>query len=95
MKITKKTVEYVAGLARLNLSSEEKEMFVNQMGDILEYMDKLNSLDATGIKPMEHVEPVSNVFREDIVEKSFDREKILANAPDKENGAFRVPKIVE
>ena len=95
MKISQETVEYVAGLARLNLTGEEKKILVEQMGDILNYMDKLGTLDTAGIKPMEHVEPVSNVFREDIIENSFTRKDILANAPDKEEGAFKVPKIVE
>lgn len=95
MKITLETVEYVAALARLNLSHEEKEMMSTQMGDILNYMDKLNTLDTTGVPPLEHVEHMTNIFREDVVKDSFDREKILENAPDKENGAFRVPKIVE
>ena len=95
MKISLETVEYVAALARLELSDDEKEMMVSQMGEILDYMDKLNTLDTEGVKPLEHVEPMSNVFRKDEVKPSFDREKILANAPDKEDGAFRVPKIVE
>lgn len=95
MKISLETVEYVAGLARLNLSEKEKEMMVVSMSGILEYMDKLSSLDTSGVKPLEHVEPMSNVFREDIVADSFDRDSILANAPDKEEGAFRVPKIIE
>lgn len=95
MRITLETVEYVAGLARLNLSEEEKEMMASQMGDILGYMEKLNDLDTAGVKPLEHVEHLSNVFREDIVEESFDIDKILANAPDKDAGAFRVPKIVD
>ena len=95
MKISLETVEYVAGLARLNLSDKEKETMVAQMGDILDYMDKLNSLDTAGVRPLEHVEPMSNVFREDSVKESLSRDKILANAPDKDAGAFRVPKIVE
>lgn len=95
MKITLETVEYVAGLARLNLSQEEKEMMSSQMGDILDYMDKLNSIDTTGVPPLEHVEHMTNIFREDVVKDSFDRDQILANAPDKDAGAFRVPKIVE
>ena len=95
MKISLETVEYVAGLARLNLSDKEKEEMVAQMGGILEYMDKLNSLDTSGVKPLEHVEPMSNVFREDEKKAAYDREKILYNAPDKDEGAFRVPKIVE
>ena len=95
MKISIETVEYVAGLARLNLSEKEKEMMVVSMSGILEYMDKLNSLDTSGVKPLEHVEPMSNVFRKYVVIESFTRDSILANAPDKEEGAFRVPKIVE
>lgn len=95
MKITKETVKYVADLARLNLSDEETVIFQDQMGKILVYMEKLNSLDTRGVKPMEHVEPVSNVLRKDCVEESFDRTEILANAPDKQDGAFRVPKIME
>ena len=95
MKITLETVEYVAGLARLNLSQEEKEMMSSQMGDILDYMDKLNSIDTTGVPPLEHVEHMTNIFREDVVKDSFDREQILVNAPDKDDGSFRVPKIVE
>ena len=95
MKITKETVEYVADLARLNLSEKETEVFGEQMGQILEYMEKLNSLDTAGVKPMEHVEPVSNVLREDSVEESFARSDILSNAPDKQDGAFRVPRIME
>ena len=95
MKITEETVQYVAGLARLNLSDEETARLSDEMGRILDYMEKLNQLDTTGVKPMEHVEPVSNVLREDKVEESYDRESILKNAPDKQDGAFRVPKIVE
>lgn len=95
MKITLETVEYVAGLARLNLSEKEKEIMSSQMGDILDYMDKLNSIDTIGVPPLEHVEHMTNIFREDVVKDSFDREQILANAPDKDAGAFRVPKIVE
>lgn len=95
MKISLETVEYVAALARLELSDAEKQMMVSQMGEILDYMDKLNTLDTKGVKPLEHVEPMSNVFRKDEVKPSYDRKKILANAPDKEEGAFRVPKIVD
>ncbi|MFO7612434.1 MAG: Asp-tRNA(Asn)/Glu-tRNA(Gln) amidotransferase subunit GatC [Clostridia bacterium] len=95
MRITEKTVEYVAGLARLELSGEEKKMMSAQMGDILEYMDKLSSLDTGNTVPMEHLEQAINVFREDSVVKSFDRDRILANAPEKEEGAFKVPRIVD
>lgn len=95
MKITRETVKYVADLARLNLSDKETLMFQDQMEQILGYMEKLNSLNTSGVKPMEHVEPVSNVLREDNIEKSYSRSEILENAPDKQDGAFRVPGIME
>ena len=95
MKITKETIEHVANLARLNLTEKEKEELTGQMGDIISYVDKLNELDTTDVKPMEHVIPIRNVLREDKTEESFDREKILANAPSEEDGCFKVPKIVE
>ncbi|MBN2853854.1 MAG: Asp-tRNA(Asn)/Glu-tRNA(Gln) amidotransferase subunit GatC [Clostridia bacterium] len=95
MKITKHTVDYVANLARLNFNDEEALKLSAQMEDILAYMDKLNSLNTENVIPMEHVKPVSNIFRKDMVSPSFDREQILRNAPVKEDGAFKVPKIVE
>ncbi len=95
MKVTKETIEYVAALARLNLTAEEERKLTSEMGSIISYVDKLNELDTEGVKPMEHVIPISNVLREDRIEESLDREKILANAPTTENGCFKVPKVVE
>ena len=95
MKITKEQVEYVANLAKLNLSEEEKEIFTKTLDDILSYMDKLNQLDTTDIKPTSHVLPIKNVFREDEVKPSLSLEEALANAPDRKNGFFRVPRVIE
>ncbi len=95
MKITKETIEHVANLARLNLTEEEKQRLTHEMADIIAYVDKLNELDTSDVQPTAHVIPIKNVFREDEVKKSFDREKILANAPSEENGCFKVPKVVE
>ncbi|MCX8131644.1 MAG: Asp-tRNA(Asn)/Glu-tRNA(Gln) amidotransferase subunit GatC [Clostridia bacterium] len=95
MRITRETIEHVANLARLNLSEQEKEKLTSEMGNIIAYVDKLNELDTGSIQPTSHVLPVKNVFREDKTEKSYDREKILANAPSQEDGCFKVPKVVE
>lgn len=95
MRVTRETIEHVANLARLNLTETEKEHLTSEMEKIITYMDKLNELDTAGIKPMEHVIPISNVLREDKAEKSYDRGKILANAPVSEDGCFKVPKVVE
>jgi len=95
MKVTRATIQHVANLARLNLTQDEMDRLTSEMENIISYVDKLNELDTTGVKPMEHVIPIRNVFREDRVEPSYDREKILANAPSQGNGCFKVPKIVE
>lgn len=93
--ITDQTIEYVGILAKLELSEEEKEQAKKDMGSMLNYIDKLNELDTTGVEPMSHVFPVNNVFREDIVTNEDSRDHILANAPAKKDGSFQVPKTVE
>ena len=94
MKITKEEVLYVADLARLNLDDAAIEKFAGQIGEILDYVDKLNEVDTAGVKPTSHAISLTNAFREDENRQHLDREKALANAPDKENGNFVVPKIV-
>ena len=93
--ISDETMEYVGILAKLELSKEEKEQAKADMKNMLDYIDKLNELDTDGVEPMSHIFPVENVFREDIVENGEDREAILANAPEKKNESFKVPKTVE
>lgn len=95
MKISGETIEHVAKLARLNLTQEEKEKLTLEMGSIISYVDKLNELYTSGIHPTAHVMPIQNVFREDVACRSYDREKVLANAPSQEEGCFKVPKVVE
>ncbi|AGB42177.1 glutamyl-tRNA(Gln) and/or aspartyl-tRNA(Asn) amidotransferase, C subunit [Halobacteroides halobius DSM 5150] len=94
MKLDKETVERVAHLARLELTEAEKDKFTEQLSDILGHAEKLNQLDTEDVDPMAHVLPVNNVFRDDEVRESLDREEALANAPEKERGMFKVPQIV-
>ncbi len=93
--ISDETIEYVGVLAKLELSPQEKEAAKKDMADMLDYIDKLNELDTTGVEPMSHVFPVENVFREDVVTNGDDRENILKNAPGEKDGMFVVPKTVE
>ncbi|PIU52017.1 Asp-tRNA(Asn)/Glu-tRNA(Gln) amidotransferase GatCAB subunit C [Candidatus Desantisbacteria bacterium CG07_land_8_20_14_0_80_39_15] len=95
MKIDKKTVEYIANLARLALTEEEKESFTGQIDKILAYIDKLNKLVTSNIEPTFHAAPLKNVFRDDEVKPSLTQEEALSNAPDKDRGYFKVPKIIE
>lgn len=95
MKIDEKTVDYVAALAKLSVSEEEKAGVAKELDRILDYIETMNGLDTEGVEPMSHVLPVSNVFREDVVTNQDDREALLQNAPDKKDGSFVVPKTVE
>ncbi len=93
--ISDETIEYVGILAKLELSDEEKEQAKKDMGSMLDYIDKLNELDTSGVEPMSHVFPVNNVFREDVVTNGDDREAILSNAPEEKDGSFVVPKTFD
>ncbi|HWR20630.1 MAG TPA: Asp-tRNA(Asn)/Glu-tRNA(Gln) amidotransferase subunit GatC [Verrucomicrobiae bacterium] len=95
MKITLKEVEHVARLARLELTTEEKERMRAQIDSILSYIDKLNELDTSAVEPTSHVLPMTNVFREDEVMPSLSQEEVLVNAPDRHELFFRVPRILE
>lgn len=93
--ISDETIEYVGILAKLELSGEEKEQAKKDMGRMLDYIDKLNELDTTGVEPMSHVFPVNNVFREDVVTNGDDRENMLKNAPEQKDGTYVVPITIE
>lgn len=95
MKIRKQEVAHVAYLARLHFSEEEKEKFTTQLNKILEYMDQLGKLDTSRIEPTFHAVAQTNVFREDVVQPSISQELSLSNAPDRDRGFFRVPKIID
>jgi len=92
MAISMKEVENVALLARLKLSDQEKRLFSEQLSKILEYVDKLKELDIADVAPTTHVVPLENVFREDRVKRCLNPEEALANAPDRQEDFFRVPR---
>ena len=95
MKLNRKEVEHVALLSRLELSEQELDKFTGQLDAILEYIDVLNQVDTSAVEPMAHVLEIRNVMRSDEVQPSLPREAALQNAPDAEDGFFKVPKIVE
>jgi aspartyl-tRNA(Asn)/glutamyl-tRNA(Gln) amidotransferase subunit C len=88
-------VAYVAKLARLNLGVEETRLFQKQLGDVLEYAEKLKEIDVTGVEAAAHGVPIFNVFREDEPCDWFTAEEALSNAPRQANNLFIVPKVVE
>lgn len=89
------TIEYVGILAKLELSEEEKEQAKKDIGNMLDYIDKLSELDTTDVEPMSHVFPVQNVFREDVVTNGDESEKTLRNAPEQKDNMFAVPHTFE
>jgi aspartyl-tRNA(Asn)/glutamyl-tRNA(Gln) amidotransferase subunit C len=95
MSLSKAEVEHVARLARLELSDAEKEEFTGQLNGILHFVEKLNQLETGSVEPTAHAIPVNNVFRPDRIMPSIDPELALANAPDRLDNFFKVPKVLE
>ncbi len=95
MKITVEEVAHVANLARLNLNKELTDTFAAQIGTILDYVDTLNQVDTKGVPPTSHAIFLKNAFRMDIRKDDFQKEELLSNAPDEEDGFFIVPKVIE
>lgn len=95
MDISIKQIEQVASLSRIKLTDEEKDIFREQLTDILGYIEKLNELDTDDVPPMAYATSLKNVFREDKQEPSFARQEILELSPSSANGFFKVPKVLE
>ena len=94
MKITREDVLYVADLARLELDESSIDAFAEQIANILEYVNMLNRVDTEGVSPTSHAISLTNAFRDDEPKEHLDRDLALANAPEKEEGNFIVPKVV-
>ena len=94
MKITEQEVLYVAHLARLDLDEASIDKFAGQIGKVLEYVEILRRVDTAGVKPTSYAIQLTNAFRDDVQAEHLDRDQALANAPEKEEGNFVVPKIV-
>ncbi|MCX8009321.1 MAG: Asp-tRNA(Asn)/Glu-tRNA(Gln) amidotransferase subunit GatC [Patescibacteria group bacterium] len=94
MKVSKEQVEHIAKLAKLKLKDDETSKMQTELNQILDYMDKLNELDTSNVEPLSHPIPIENVFREDEVKPSIDRESAMKNAPDHNEEFFKVPKVI-
>ena len=88
-------IGYVANLARIELSEEEKEKFRGQFGDILKYFDRLSEVDVEGVEPTAHTFPRYNVWDQDEARPGFSAEEALANAPAQRQDQVVVPKVIE
>lgn len=88
-------VERIAALSRLSFSEDEKKEYQHHLEAILITAKKLEELDTGNVLPTAHIQGISNVLREDSAGESMDNELLTANAPERENGCFIVPKVVE
>lgn len=95
MAITKEIVEYVAHLSRIELNRAELDKLAGQLTSILDFIDKLKTVDTTNISSTSHILPIHNVLREDVPEVCLTAEKALINAPQKQENFFVVPKVIE
>jgi aspartyl-tRNA(Asn)/glutamyl-tRNA(Gln) amidotransferase subunit C len=98
MPITQNEVEKIAELANLELTADEKQSFSVQLAAIVEYIDQLNELDTSSVRPWQHGSageaPTSYTTREDVVEPGLGQQKALEQAPDHDDGHFLVPRVI-
>ncbi len=94
MGISHDEVEKVSLLARLRLTAEELNQMTTQLGAILQYMELLAEVNTEGVEPLAHPLDITNVFREDTVQPSLDRERALAGAPNRDEACYLVPAVL-
>lgn len=94
MSVSKKDVDYIAELARLKFTEEEKEGFIVDLNNVLGYIDKLSELDTENVDILVNPIYIENVYREDVVEESLTQEDFLRNVPDRVEDYLRVPSVL-
>jgi aspartyl-tRNA(Asn)/glutamyl-tRNA(Gln) amidotransferase subunit C len=94
MRISEAEVERIANLSRLKMGEDMAKMQKN-LADVLGHFEKLNELDTEDVAPTAHILPVENVYRKDEVVVGIDRDALIANAPQSEDGCYIVPRVVE
>ncbi len=95
MKIDNETVDKIAHLARLEFENESKQEIINDMNNMLRFIDKLNELDTSNIEPLVYMSGEVNVLREDDVSHTITQKDALKNAPKKDSDYFKVPKVID
>jgi aspartyl-tRNA(Asn)/glutamyl-tRNA(Gln) amidotransferase subunit C len=95
MSLSVEDVAKVALLARLRVEPSELETLTTQINSIVDYVTQLQELDTTDVEPLAHGVELRNVFRDDIRGPALDREKALANAPERNQASFLVPAVLE
>ncbi|MEN9445699.1 MAG: hypothetical protein RL728_211 [Bacteroidota bacterium] len=94
MKITEETVDHIAHLARLEFTGDSKKAIMQDMENIIGFMDKLSEVDTEGVEPLIFMSDEINVLREDVAEVSVSQKEALKNAPKHDSDYFRIPKVL-
>jgi aspartyl-tRNA(Asn)/glutamyl-tRNA(Gln) amidotransferase subunit C len=95
MNIDKDTVEKIAHLARLEFDEKEKEQIINDMNNMLTFVNKLNEIDTSNVEPLIYMSDEVNVLREDEMKQDITQDEALKNAPKKDSDYFKVPKVID
>ncbi len=93
--IDEESVKHVEDLAELSLTEDEREELTDDLGSIIDYVNKLGELDTEGVEPLRHILEVQNVMREDECRENLDQEEVFKNAPVREGNFFRVPPVID
>jgi aspartyl-tRNA(Asn)/glutamyl-tRNA(Gln) amidotransferase subunit C len=95
MKISAETVKHIGHLAKISLTEEEIQRLAGQMANVVSFADQLSELDIADVPPTTHAITMHNVMRDDVLTPSYSREKLLKNAPERDEACFLVPRVVE
>lgn len=95
MAISKEQVTHVAKLSKLSFPQEEVEEFTNQLGKIIDMVEQLGEVDTEGVPFTSNVNQAINVMREDVAQPGWDRDELMRNVPESEDGFIKVPAIID
>lgn len=95
MKVSAEEIKKIALLSRLEVQDEDLESVGKQLNDILTYMELIGQVDISDVEPTAHAVSMFNVMREDVPQPSMSNEDALQNAPEQEDGYFKVPKVIQ
>ena len=95
MNITKEQLKHIANLSNLSFSDEELEKYLVDMTGIVDFVNQLNEINTDDVEITTSILGEYNIFREDEIKQSFDRELLLQNAPDSQDGMFKIPRVIE
>jgi len=95
MSISKQDVKYIAALARIDVPEAQLDAMTKSLSDVVQYVETLQKLDVSNVKPTSHAVPVGNVWRQDQVKTSLTNQEALAIAVEAKEGSFKVPLVIE